>query len=139
VKRPALALLATAALLAGADLAHKALAVDEATLLHERDPAYVLLAAVAALWAVALLAARSTPLALAGGVLLGGAAGNLLSLAFWAGVPNPLVAGAVAFNVADVCAGAGGLVLVPVAAALVARRSGARLREPVALRRRTPA
>lgn len=131
--RAALLLAATATLLAGADLAHKALAVEESTLLHARGPAYVLLAVVAAPWAAALVAARSLPLALAGGVLLGGAAGNLVSLALWPGVPNPLVAGAVAFNLADVFAAAGGLVLVPAAAGLTAWRSRASLREPVRL------
>jgi len=131
MKVPALALLATAALLSGADLAHKALATGDGTLFHERGPAYVLLAAVAVLWAGMLLAARSLTLALAGGVLLGGAAGNLLSLAFWPGVPNPLVAGQVAFNLADVFAAAGGLLLVPAAALVVAWRSRGRLGEPV--------
>lgn len=134
MKRPALVLGATAALLTAADLAHKAFSVGEATLLHERGPAYVLLAGVAVLWSAALLAARSTPLALAGGILLGGAAGNLLSLAFWPGVPNPLVTEAIAFNLADVFAVAGGLVLVPAATLLVAWRSRASLRAPVSLR-----
>jgi len=82
----------------------------------------------------ALLAARSTALALVGGVLLGGAAGNLASLAFWPGVPNPLVAGGLAFNLADVFAAAGGLVLVPLAAGLVAWRSRADPRQLVSLR-----
>ncbi len=129
--RHAIVLLATAVPLAAADLAHKALVTGGGTLLHERGPAYVLLGAVAVLWAGALLAARSLPLALAGGVLLGGAAGNLLSLALWPGVPNPLVAGPVAFNLADVFAVAGGLLLVPAAALLVAWRDRARLRGPV--------
>jgi hypothetical protein len=133
VTRPALVLLATAVLLAGADLLHKALTVDGATLLHERGPGYVLLAVVALVWAGALLAARSVLLAAGGGVLLGGAAGNLASLAFWPGVPNPLVAGGVAFTIADVAAAAGGLVLVPAAAALVAWRRRGRLGEAVAL------
>jgi hypothetical protein len=104
--RPAVALLATTVALAGADLGHKALATGEATLVHERGAAYVLLAAVALAWAGALLAVGSTALAVAGGVLLGGAAGNLASLAFWPGVPNPLVAGGLAFTLADVFAAA---------------------------------
>lgn len=132
--RPALVLLATAALLAGADLAHKAAVTGEATLLHERGTAYVVLAVVAVPWAGALVAARSLALAVAGGVLLGGAAGNLASLALWPGVPDPLVAGPVAFNLADVFALAGGLVLVPAAAAFVLVRRRGRLREPIAFR-----
>lgn len=130
-----LALAATATLVAGVDLAHKALAVGDATLFHPRGPAYVLLALVAAAWAGALVAARSLPLALAGGVLLGGAGGNLVSLPLWPGVPDPLAAGTVAFNLADVFAVVGGLVLVPAAAVLTAWRGRAALREPVALRR----
>ncbi|HET9544723.1 MAG TPA: hypothetical protein VFO88_04030, partial [Gaiellaceae bacterium] len=87
--RAALVLSATAALVAGADLVHKALAVDAATLVHERGSGYLLLAGVAAAWALALVAVGSPGLAFAGGVLLGGAAGNLLSLPVWGGVPNP--------------------------------------------------
>ena len=134
--RAALVLSATAALVACADLVHKALAVDAATLVHERGSGYLLLAGVAAAWALALVAVGSPGLAFAGGVLLGGAAGNLLSLPIWGGVPNPVVAGPVAFTVADVAAALGGLVLVPVAVGSLAwsRREG--LREPVALRPR---
>ena len=132
--RPAVALLATTVALAAADLGHKALATGEATLVHERGAAYVFLAAVALAWAGALLAVGSTALAVAGGILLGGAAGNLASLAFWPGVPNPLVAGGLAFTLADVFAAAGGLVLVPLAGGLVAWRSRAGLRDPVSLR-----
>src|SRR5688572_12040080 len=127
--RPAVALLATTVALAAADLGHKALATGEATLFHERGAAYVLLAAVALAWVGALLAVGSTALAFAGGVLLGGAAGNLASLAFWPGVPNPLVAGGLAFALADVFAAAGGLVLVPLAGGLVAWRSRTGLRD----------
>jgi hypothetical protein len=132
--RTACALLATAVPLAAVDLAHKALATSDATLLHERGRGYLLLALVALAWAAALVAVRSPGLAAAGGVVLGGAAGNLLSLALWDGVPNPLVAGAVAFNLADVFAAAGGLLLVPLAAAVMARRRSARLQDPVSLR-----
>ena len=134
--RAALVLVATAALVAGADLVHKALAVDAATLVHERGSGYLFLAGVAAAWALALVAVGSPALAFAGGVLLGGAAGNLLSLPVWGGVPNPLVAGPVAFTVADVAAALGGLVLVPVAVGSLAWRRREGLREPVALRLR---
>lgn len=134
--RAALVLSATAALVAGADLVHKALAVDAATLVHERGSGYLLLAGVAAAWALALVAVGSPGLAFAGGVLLGGAAGNLLSLPVWGGVPNPLVAGPVAFTVADVAAALGGLVLVPVAVGSLAWRRREGLHEPVTLRLR---
>ena len=134
--RVALVLSATAALVAGADLLHKALAVDAATPVHERGWGYLLLAGVAAGWALALVAAGSPGLAFAGGVLLGGAAGNLLSLPVWGGVPNPLVAGPVAFTAADVAAALGGLVLVPGAVGSLAWRRRESLREPVALRLR---
>ena len=135
MRTSALALLGAAALVAAADLAHKALAMRDpaAVPLHDRSAMYALVLAAALLWAVALVAVRSPLLALAGGVVAGGAAGNVLSLALWPGVPDPLVSGALAFNLADVAALAGGLVLVPLAVlALMAR--GADLRRPVGLR-----
>ena len=68
----------------------------------------------------------------AGGVLVGGAIANVLSLALWpAGVPDPLVLGVVAFNPADVFALAGGLLLVPLAVAVFAVRNRHRLRQRV--------
>jgi hypothetical protein len=127
-------LLGTVALAAAAvDLAVKGLV--PAPLYHERSAPYVLVAACSLPWAAALLATGSRLVAAAGGVLLGGAVANLASLALWpAGVPDPLVAGQVAFNPADVFALAGGLVLVPGAVAVYAARNRDRLREPVTLR-----
>jgi signal peptidase (SPase) II len=137
VRTSALALLGAATLVAAADLAHKALAMrDPASVpLHDRSAAYALVLAAALVWATALVAVRAPLLALAGGVVAGGAAGNVLSLAFWPGVPDPLASDALglAFNFADVAALAGGLVLVP-AAVLVLMAQGGDLRRPVTFR-----
>jgi hypothetical protein len=135
--RSALVLAAVAVLVAGADLVHKAVAMRAAGAvpLHERSAGYALVLAAALAWAAALLAARSPLLAAAGGVVAGGALGNVLSLALWAGVPDPLVADGlgVAFNLADVAALAGGAVLVPLAVLALAVRRRADLRRPVTL------
>lgn len=128
--RRALPLASVAVVVAGVDLAVKGLM--PAALYHERSGLYVLVAACALPWAAALVATGSRLVSAAGGVLVGGAVANLLSLAMWpAGVPNPLVAGAVAFNPADVFALAGGLVLVPLAVAVFAARNRERLRQRV--------
>jgi lipoprotein signal peptidase len=82
------------------DLAHKASA--EATYVHPRSAAYVaVVLPLALLWSAAILATRSALLALAGGVVLGGALGNVVSLALWPGVPNPIELESIAFNLAD--------------------------------------
>jgi lipoprotein signal peptidase len=129
-----------ALLVASLDLGHKALAIADsggAVFAHERSLAYVMaVGAVASLWAAAIVLTRSVSIALAGGVLAGGAAANVVSLALWPsvpGVPNPLLAGDVAFNVADLAVAAG-VVLLLAAAALFAVRNRARLGEPVRLR-----
>ena len=65
---------------------------------------------------------------------LGGAAGNLLAIALWPslpGVPDPIVAGGIAFNLADVAVGAGFLVLLPPATLVFAVQNRQRLFEPV--------
>jgi lipoprotein signal peptidase len=136
--RSALALAAVAVFVAGADLVHKTVSTADgrAVPLHERSAGYALVLAAALAWAAALLAARSPLLAAAGGVVAGGALGNVLSLALWAGVPDPLVADGlgVAFNLADVAALAGGAVLVPLAVLALAVRRRADLRRPVTVR-----
>jgi lipoprotein signal peptidase len=67
----------------------------------------------------------------AGGVATAGALGNLVSALAWrGGIPNPIVLGDVAFNVADVCAVVGSASLV-VGAAAFALTHPALLREPV--------
>jgi lipoprotein signal peptidase len=127
----------TAGAVAGLDLVQKAFAISErsgAVLVHDRPPLYVAGLAVAALvWAGAIVRTRSASIAVAGGVVLGGAIGNLVSIALWpslAGVPDPLVAGGVAFNVADVAVAAGFVLLLP-ATALFGLKNRARLFEPV--------
>jgi lipoprotein signal peptidase len=131
----------TAALVAGVDLVHKGFALADpqnAVVMHPRSALYALgVAAVSALWAAAILLTPSASIALGGGIFLGGAAGNVASLALWPGVqgiPNPLVAGDVAFNLADVAV-ALGLVLVLVSAVVFAAQNRARLGEPVRLSR----
>jgi lipoprotein signal peptidase len=70
-------------------------------------------------------------LSVAGGVAAAGALGNAVSAVAWrGGIPNPIVAGAFAFNVADVCAVAGALGLVA-GAAFHALRHPDLLRRPV--------
>jgi lipoprotein signal peptidase len=137
--RSALALALTALVVAGTDLVHTGLAIANAgggTLAHERSLPYVVgVAAASLLWAGAIVLTRSTSIAVAGGVLAGGALGNLASLALWPslpGVPDPLVAAGIAFSLADVAV-AVGLVLVLVTTAAFAARNRARLREPVRL------
>jgi hypothetical protein len=132
VRKAALALAVTTASAAAIDLGHKA-AVD-ATYFHSRSSGYVVFVLLGgSVWAAAILATRSLSLALAGGVVAGGAAGNLASLAFWPGVPNPLVLEPVAFNLADVFV-LSGFVLTAAATLAFAVRNRERLQEPVRLR-----
>jgi lipoprotein signal peptidase len=130
--RALVALLLPAGPAAGIDLAFKAGAVAPA--LHERSALYVLVVVSGCVvWAALLVLTRSVAVAAAGGLVVGGAAGNVLSLAFWPGVPNPIVVEAIAFNLADAFVLAG-FCLVCAAAAAVAAANPARLREPLRLR-----
>jgi lipoprotein signal peptidase len=130
--RPGLALAGTATVLAALDLAHKAWA--GAAYFHPRSLSYVLVVLLlSTAWAAAILATGSLPLAVGGGAVLGGAAGNVASLAFWPGVPNAIEVGAIAFNLADVFVLAGFLLVVVVTLALVSR-DRERLSEPLPLR-----
>jgi lipoprotein signal peptidase len=130
--RCALALGGTAALLAGVDLVHKA--SSDAASVHGRSSGYVALVAVlAAMWTTAIVLSRSLSIAVGGGVLAAGAVGNVMSLAFSPGVPNPLVLGPIAFNLADVFVLAG-FVLVAGATLAFAVRNRDRMSEPVRLR-----
>ncbi len=114
------------------DLAHKASA--DTALLHPRSPAYaVVVVGLAAVWAVTILATRSLSIALGGGVVAGGALGNLASLALWPGVPNPIELEPIAFNLADVFVVAG-FAATSLAALAFALRNRERLAEPVRLR-----
>ena len=129
--RALVALIGVAAVAATIDLAYKAGA--DGAWLHERSRTYaVVVAGVSVLWAGAILLTRSVPMAAAGGLLLGGAVGNLVSLAIWGGVPDPIVVAPIAFNLADLFAFAGfGLVCV----ASLGLASSHRLDEPVRIRR----
>jgi lipoprotein signal peptidase len=132
--RALVALTATAGVAAAIDLASKAGAV--APPLHQRSALYVAVVAGGSFaWAFAIVLTRSVPLSAAGGLVLGGAAGNVLSLAIWPGVPNPIVVEPIAFNLADafVFVGFG---LVCAAAAGIAVSDPDRLRAPVGTRSR---
>jgi hypothetical protein len=118
-----------AAPLVVADLAQKA---SEPVYGHPRSLGYVALALVlcAAIFAF-VPRVPSSSLAIAGGVAAAGAFGNLVSAVAWRnGVPNPIVDGDIAFNLADVWTLAGALALVGGAAVYAVRHPGA-LRERV--------
>jgi lipoprotein signal peptidase len=130
-------LLGAATLVATLDLTHKALAVSNrggAVLAHDRSASYVVgLAALSLAWAGAIALVRSASIALTGGLVLGGAVGNLASFALWPslpGVPDPLVTSGIAFNLADVSALVGLVLLVP-AIVVFAARNRERLFEPL--------
>lgn len=133
----ALATLAgTASAVAALDLAHKAFSISErggAVLAHDRSALYAAgVGAAALVWAGAVVRVGSTPIAIVGGVVLGGAIGNLASIALWPslpGVPDPLVAGGVAFSVADVAVAVGFVLLIP-AILVFAVQNRQRLFEP---------
>jgi lipoprotein signal peptidase len=129
VLRSFVVLAGAALVIATVDLAHKASAGP--VFVHERSASYAAgLGLLSFGWTVAVVLLRSPSIALAAGFLVGGAVGNGLSLAFWPGVPNPLVAGQLAFNVADLSA-ALGLVLFMAAVVVFAMRNRERLFEPV--------
>ena len=118
-----------ATLVAAVDLAHKAAAGP--VFVHERSALYALgIGVVCVAWAAGVVLLRSASIALAAGPLVGGAAGNGLSLAIWPGVPNPILVGSVAFNVADLAV-ALGLALLFVTTISFGLRNRARLTEPV--------
>ena len=133
-----LALLAgTASAVAALDLAHKALEVSDrssAVFVHSRSGLYVAVAAAASLaWAVMVVRVGSMSITVAGGVVLGGALGNLASIALWpslSGVPDTIVAGDIAFSAADVAVAIGFLMLIP-AMVVFALRNRDRLFEPI--------
>lgn len=131
MKVTALVFSATAILGVVVDLAHKS-SVDAAHL-HARSPIYVVVVlGLASAWAATILATRSLSLALGGGVMAGGALGNLASLTLWPGVPNPIELEPIAFNLADLFV-LGGFVLTSSAALVFAARNRERLYEPVGL------
>ena len=137
--RSLVVLIGAAGVVAAVDLTHKALEISErggAVVAHERSALYAVgVAAVCVAWAAAIAFLRAPTIALPAGLLVGGAAGNVLSLALWpslTGVPNPLVSHGVAFNLADISAGLGLLLLGP-AVLVFALRNRRRLFEPVSV------
>jgi lipoprotein signal peptidase len=113
-----------------ATVAHDALAPSRIS--HPRSSA-LLAGAVVVAAALLLLAPRAGSLAvtLGAGAAAGGALATALTgAAFAGGVPNPLAAGGLAFNLADVAIGAGELLLV-VGVLRHAYRNRHRLREHV--------
>ncbi|HEV7640233.1 MAG TPA: hypothetical protein VGO39_05090 [Gaiellaceae bacterium] len=122
-------LIAVALLLAAVDLGQKASAPVYG---HPRGVVYLVGAATLTVLLVLLVPrVPSRPLAVAGGVAAAGAFGNCVAALVWRnGIPNPIVAGDIAFNVADLCAVTGAAALV-LGAALFALRHPALLRQPI--------
>lgn len=122
--------LAAAALVVALDLGDSAVA--HAVYFHPR-PLWLLASGAAVAVAVLLLAPRvpSPALALGAGTTAGGALATVFAALVWSrGVPDPLVRGSVAFNLADLAIAAGDATLVA-SALLVAWRRRHTLREPV--------
>jgi lipoprotein signal peptidase len=122
-------LVAVALLLTAVDLGQKASAPVYG---HPRGVVYVVVAATLTVLLVLFVPrVPSRALAVAGGVAAAGACGNLVSALVWrGGIPNPIVAGEFAFNIADLCAVTGSAALV-LGAALFALRHPALLRQPI--------
>ena len=119
----------TALLVAAVDLVHKDAA--GAGSYHPRSLTYVaVVVGLSAAWTTAILATRSIPMAVGGGTVVGGAVGNVASLAVWPGVPNPIVLGAIALNLADIFVFAGFVIVAGTTIALV-RGDPERLGRPV--------
>ncbi len=129
-------LVLTAVVFATADLVHKA--VVPAELHHARTP-FVGLVMGGLVAALVVIVPRlpSNAAAIGAGIVCGGALGNLVSLFAWSqGVPDPLmIAGethALAFNLADVFALVGDVLLLSAAVLHGVRHRGT-LREPIEL------
>ena len=130
-------LLGAATVVVALDLGQKQLAISErggAVYVHDRPLRYVVAGAALSLaWAGAVALTRSSSIAVAGGVVFGGAVGNLVSFALWPslpGVPDPIVAGGLAFSLGDIAVAVGLLLLIPITLAFT-RRNRARLFEPI--------
>jgi lipoprotein signal peptidase len=122
-------LAAVAVPLAAVDLLQKA---SEPVYGHPRSVVYVAGALALAVLLVAFVPrVPSAAVAVAAGVAVAGDGGNLVAALVWrGGVPNPIVAGDVAFNLADAYAVVGSFALV-FGSTLFALRNRALLRQRV--------
>jgi hypothetical protein len=118
-------LLIVAVLVTAADLLDKLVSptLDEA---YHARPLSVLavMVGVTALGVITFPRTGSLSMAVAGGLLVGGGIGNTVSLLAWGrGIPNPLVSYrlGIAFNIADLCVGAGFALLLPAALIFMVR------------------
>jgi lipoprotein signal peptidase len=121
---------AAALVVLSADLVDSA--VTRTAYFHPR-PLWLLAGGAAAAAALLVLAPRVPSLALSvgAGIAAGGAVGTLVAALVWSrGVPDPLVSGTVAFNLADVAIAVGSALLVA-SALLVGWRSRGALRQPI--------
>ena len=121
---------AAALVVLSADLVDSA--VTRTAYFHPR-PLWLLAGGAAAAAALLVLAPRVPSLALSvgAGIAAGGAVGMLVAALVWSrGVPDPLVSGTVAFNLADVAIAVGSALLVA-SALLVGWRSRGALRQPI--------
>jgi len=135
--RSLLVIAATGIATALAALVYTAVALstaDAPVLVHGRSALYFFGTSAATLaWLGAIVLTRSVSISFAGGVFAGGTAANLASLMLWPsidGVPDPVTAGDVAFNLGDVAV-AVGLVLVLATTVGFAVRNRSRLHERV--------
>ena len=124
MRRRVLLIALVAAPLALVDLAQKA---TEPVYGHPRGLGYALVALVLCASIFAFVPrVPSHVLAIAGGLAAAGALGNLVSALAWRnGVPNPIVGGGIAFNLADVWTLAGALALIGGPTVHALRHSGA--------------
>jgi hypothetical protein len=128
-RRRQIAVAAALAVLA-ADLVDSAAA--RSTYFHPR-PLWLLAAGAAGAAAVVIFAPRipSLALSLGAGAAAGGAFATFVAALVWSqGVPDPLVRGSVAFNLADVAIAAGDAILLA-SALFVVWRHRHQLRQPV--------
>jgi lipoprotein signal peptidase len=113
-----------------ADLADSALA--RTAYFHPR-PLWLLAGGAAGAAAVLMLAPRvpSVALSFGAGMTTGGALGMLVAALVWSrGVPDPLIRGSVAFNLADIAIAVGDAILLASALLVVWRRRHL-LRQPI--------
>jgi lipoprotein signal peptidase len=121
---------AAALVVLAADLADSA--ATRTVYFHPR-PLWLLAGGATAAVTLLVLAPRVPSLALSvgAGIAAGGAVGTLVAALVWSrGVPDPLVGGSVAFNVADVAIAVGSALLVA-SALLVGWRQRGALRQPI--------